>query len=134
MTRMETTGERILNVLGYPDAVACVGFVDDAQICKLHAKWFGDPSPTNVVSLEYHNDGTPSGLIGEVYVSVDAARREAGSAGLSLAYRAAWLMMHGLLHICGYEHVNVDEEVMRRMEEMEVKLDREILIPIWNTQ
>ena len=130
-TRIVETGERILSVLGYPDVTVCVGLIDDREIAKLHQQWFGDPSPTNVISLEYDLDESGLGLLGEIYVSVEFAAREAAAAGVPLDYRVAWLMMHGLLHICGYEHVDVPADEVRRMEHMEEQLDRDWLAPLW---
>lgn len=108
-----------------------VSIVNESRICALHNEFFQDPSSTNVISLEY---GVPPAFvgdcIGEVYVCAAVARREAEQAGISPTYRVGQLLLHGILHVCGYEHVGVSASERRRMETAEDRLARVILDPM----
>jgi probable rRNA maturation factor len=75
--------------------------VDDAALCALHERWMGDPSPTDVLSFELGEElGGPAG---EVYVSVECARRVARERALDPASELLLYVVHGVLHLCGYD-------------------------------
>lgn len=73
--------------------------------------------PTNVIAFPMRegrfSDLTPT-LLGDVVVSVDTAYREARAAGLKLEQRLTQLLVHGILHLCGYDHEQ-DAAGARRM-------------------
>lgn len=128
---METTAAQVLSALGYPDAGVCIAVVDGKEIVHLHQLWFEDSAMTNVISLEYPDTGHANELVGEIYICWEEAVREAEIAEQPALYRSNYLLMHGLLHICGYEHVNVDDEERHRMEQKEEELERRILLPLF---
>jgi probable rRNA maturation factor len=75
--------------------------VDDAALCALHERWMGDPSPTDVLSFDLGAElGGPAG---EVYVSVDCARRVARERELDPVGELLLYVVHGVLHLCGYD-------------------------------
>jgi probable rRNA maturation factor len=91
--------------------------VDDPQIGELNQRFLSRRGPTNVIAFPMRegrfSDLAPT-LLGDVVISVDTARREARTAGLSLDQRITQLLVHGILHLCGYDHEH-DAAGARRM-------------------
>ena len=89
--------------------------VGDAALCALHERWMGDPAPTDVLSFDLGEElGGPAG---EVYVSVDCARRVARERQLDPVGELLLYVVHGVLHLCGYDdHDPGDRRRMRAAE------------------
>jgi len=82
-------------------------FCRDAEIRALNRQYRGRDEPTDVLSFSQSGGpefpaGAPS--LGDVVISVETARRQAAAAGHSLAQEAEWLLLHGTLHLLGYDH------------------------------
>jgi probable rRNA maturation factor len=99
--------------------------VDDPQIEILNQQYLNRQGPTNVIAFAMRegefSDLTPN-LLGDVVISMDTTAKEAKSAGLSRERRFNELLIHGILHLLGYDHENSQREA-RRMEDK----SREIL-------
>lgn len=99
-----------------------LSFTDDAAIAKLNAEFRGKTGPTNVLSFPAAPMPGPHGRhLGDIAIAYETVAREAAAAGLSLADHAAHMIVHGVLHLAGYDH-QTDNEA----EEMEA-LERAIL-------
>ncbi len=96
-----------------------IELLDDQQIAKLNEKFFCRFRPTNVIS--FPQEGT-SGHLGDVVVSVETSRRETETLGYSLEEGIAYYLIHGILHLLGYEHVGVEAEVAAAMEQRQDEL------------
>jgi probable rRNA maturation factor len=107
------TVKRILNALGYPDGQLSILIVDDEQIAQLNMAYLQHPGPTNVISFPMQEgpftDVTPN-LLGDVVISADTAHREATDAGMEMKERFNQLLIHGILHLVGYDHTHSAEE------------------------
>ncbi|WP_419662811.1 rRNA maturation RNase YbeY [Desulfosarcina variabilis] len=107
------TAERILNALGYPDGQLSILIVDDEQIARLNTTYLNHAGPTNVISFPMQegpfSDITPN-LLGDVVISADTAHQEAADAGMETLERFYQLLIHGILHLVGYDHVNSAED------------------------
>lgn len=107
------TAKRILSALGYPDSQLSILIVDDDQIAELNMAYLSHAGPTNVISFPMQegpfSDITPD-LLGDVVISADTACREARDAGMEMAERFNQLLIHGILHLVGYDHVNSKKE------------------------
>lgn len=114
------TAERILTSLVGPSGEASVVFVSDERIRELNRDYRKIDRPTDVLSFSCYDDELSGGVIGDVYISVETARRQAGEQGVSLEEELLRLMIHGLLHLVGHTHDG--EEDGRRMRELEEKL------------
>lgn len=105
--------KRILNALGYPDGQLSILIVDDEQIAQLNMSYLKHPGPTNVISFPMQEgpfaDVTPN-LLGDVVISADTAHREAIDAGLEMTQRFNQLLIHGILHLVGFDHIHSAEE------------------------
>jgi probable rRNA maturation factor len=88
-------------------------FVDDVRIADLNQMYLQHTGPTNVISFPMRegdfSEINPQ-VLGDVVISVDTCAREAESAGISLETRLDQLLIHGILHLLGYDHVNSESE------------------------
>jgi len=104
--------------LGCPDAELSILIVDDQQIAQFNQDYLNRNGPTNVIAFPMRegrfSEITPN-LLGDVVISADTAKREGQSAGLNMQDRLDQLLIHGILHLCGYDHENTRTEA-RRME------------------
>lgn len=96
---------------------------DDAHVRVLNRDWRGQDKPTNVLSFPAadEDDEEPGPLLGDVAVARETTAREAAEEGKTFDDHFAHLLVHGLLHLFGYDHLEDDEA-----EEMEA-LETEIL-------
>ena len=104
--------------MDYPDAELSILIVDDQQIAQLNHQYLDREGPTNVIAFSMRqgqfSDIAPN-LLGDVVISADTAQREAQSAGISMQNRLDQLLIHGTLHLLGYDHENTAAEA-RKME------------------
>ncbi len=100
--------------------------MDDPGIKELNATYRGKDTATNVLSFPMQegefSDITP-GLLGDVVISVDTAAREAQEAGIVLEERMSQLLIHGILHLLGFDHELGDADA-DKMEEKSLELLR----------
>jgi probable rRNA maturation factor len=120
-------GRRLLAALRLADAELSVLLVSDREIHRLNRAWRGKDRPTDVLSFsQQEGDGAaPSGLLGDVVISVDTARRQAAERGESLRRETERLLIHGVLHLLGYDHERSPAEA-RRMQRRERLLARRL--------
>jgi probable rRNA maturation factor len=74
--------------------------------------------------LEGEFGGLNSPLLGDVVISADTAAREAEEGGISFHGRLCFLLLHGILHLTGYDHERSGEDEARRMERKEREMFR----------
>jgi probable rRNA maturation factor len=96
---------------------------DDATLRELNRTYLGVDSPTDVLSFsqtEGEEFAVPDGEtphMGDVIISVETARRQALEHGLALQDEAAHLLVHGILHLLGYDHEDPDDAAVMRSHE-----------------
>ncbi|MCI5109784.1 MAG: rRNA maturation RNase YbeY [Marivita sp.] len=134
----EAAAIKALEYLGFPISgyeiavLAC----DDERIAELNAEFRGKPTPTNVLSwptfdLAAEDDGAaptppppPDPLMGEslgdIAIAYDTCLREAEDAGKSLHDHATHLIVHGVLHLLGYDHIRDRDATL--MEGLETRI------------
>jgi probable rRNA maturation factor len=127
-TRAITALAQIAPELANPRLSASLLFADDAEVHALNREWRGKDKPTNVLSfpmleredlLALAPDGPPE-LLGDIALALETCAREAADKGVALEQHAAHLIIHGLLHLSGHDHVHSDEEAAA-MEALEIK-------------
>ena len=108
--------ERVLTAEGRTDASISIALVDNATIRALNRQHLDHDWPTDVISFPLSGADEPV-LAGEVVVSVEMAVRTAGELGTDPANELRLYVVHGLLHLCGYDDL-VEEHAfgMRRRE------------------
>jgi len=120
-------GRRLLAALRLPDAELSLVLVSDAVMRRLNREWRGRDRPTDVLSFSQAEGagGAPAGLLGDVVISVDTARRQAAERAAPLARELDRLLIHGVLHLLGYDHERSPAEA-RRMQRRERQLARRL--------
>jgi probable rRNA maturation factor len=124
--KIKQTATVILNALDYPDAELSILIVDDHQIAQFNRDYLNRQGPTNVIAFPMRagrfSEITPS-LLGDVVISADTAHREGQNAGLNMGDRLGQLLIHGILHLCGYDHENTKAEARRMDKKAEELLE-----------
>ena len=109
----ETFATRAIATIGHQESSATIAFVSDKTIRQLNRQFRGVDKATDVLSFPT-NDGDGSNL-GDIAISVDTATVQAKENGLSFEGEVAQLILHGLLHLSGYDH-ETDNGEMNRLE------------------
>ncbi len=100
----------------HADAEISLLLCDDAFIRGLNARWRGQDRPTNVLSFPAA-DPAASPILGDIAIAYETMAREAEEEGKSLRAHFSHLVVHGVLHLVGYDHQDEAEaEVMERLE------------------
>ncbi|MDR1498640.1 MAG: rRNA maturation RNase YbeY [Puniceicoccales bacterium] len=119
-----------------PSGELSVAFLDDAEICRVHAQFLNDPSPTDVITFPSPNDDSPDGesLAGEICVCVPYAHREAAKHGNTPATELLLYLVHGWLHLAGYDDIHdADRDAMRKAEQETLSyLEKTGFSPQWS--
>ena len=125
---VQKRAQAILSALGCPDGELSLLLVDDPYIARLNEMYLQRQGPTNVIAFPMregeHGDIHPE-LLGDVVISMDTCAKEGQLAGCDTETRFYELMVHGILHLFGYDHIDSEEDA----EAMEIK-SREMLLLI----
>jgi probable rRNA maturation factor len=113
---LERIARQAVTAIGVAAAEISVLVVDDRRIAALHAKWMRNPEPTDVLTFDLGSD-PPSRLAGDIVVSGETARRLARELGWQARQELAYYLVHGLLHLAGYDDLTPGER--RRMRKAE---------------
>ena len=119
LKKIKQTVQVILDALDCPDGEISILIVDDPQIEELNQQYLNREGPTNVIAFamrEGEFSNLSPHLLGDVVISADTAAREALMAATSLEGRFNELLVHGILHLMGYDHETSKKDA-RIMEE-----------------
>lgn len=115
--------------MGCHDKELSILFTDDRRMSDLNLQYMGRAGPTNVLAFPMADFDAPAsqtpdvavttGLLGDVVISVDTAQREAEASGEALEQTVDRLLIHGILHLLGHDHVGPEAQaaLMEREEE-----------------
>ncbi len=123
--RFRRSLKRLLNELGREDGEVSVLIVDDEQIQAINSDYLERDRPTNVISFamtEGLGGALHPELLGDIIISAETAARDAVAGGLQLMDEMEFLLIHGLLHLLGYDHENTSQEEAARM----IRKEREL--------
>ncbi len=100
------------------DTEMVVRIVDEAESAELNSDYRGKSGPTNVLSFEVDLPADVDvPLLGDLVICAPVVRREAGEQCKAVPSHWAHMVVHGVLHLCGYDHIEDDEaEVMEGFE------------------
>ena len=132
--------DAVLSHLGLSDDwEICVMGCDDARIAELNAEFREKPTPTNVLSWPSEERGAaqagqtpeppqgPDPELGDIAISYDTCLREAHETGKPFADHVTHLVIHGILHLLGYDHIRDEDATL--MERIEVEILGKLGIP-----
>ncbi len=97
--------QEALKSLGQAGAEVGILFCDDATIRTLNRRFRGKDTPTDVLSFpirSHPQEGAP--YFGDIAISVETAARQAGHAGVRTQEELEVLLLHGLVHLAGFDH------------------------------
>lgn len=94
----------------------CVRFMDVSEASALNFQFRKKPGPTNVLSF----NGNSQGILGDIAICVSVAEQEAAQQGKHFIAHLAHLVIHGVLHLCGFEHS--EQDAAQRMEAKEIQI------------
>ena len=123
--------ERLLAEIGERGSSVSLTFVRDAEMRALNREHRGKDVPTDVLSFPLfaadafdrsgetrrQGDDRPERLLGDIVISVDTARRQAAEYDAPLAREVQRLLIHGVLHLAGHDHVEAGERAVMEAEE-----------------
>lgn len=108
--------------MGRPDAELSILVVGNDEIAEMNQLYLGRTGPTNVISFPMNEGGfddlNPE-LLGDVVISVDTAEIEARDAGIGIIERFNDLLIHGILHLLGYDHETGEADEKKMAEKSE---------------
>lgn len=116
-------------LLANPRLAVSLLFTSDAEVHALNREWRQRDKPTNVLSfpmLEREElaslapEGPPE-MLGDIALAYETCGREAAEKGVTLEVHATHLIVHGLLHLAGHDHVDSDEQA-EAMEALETRI------------
>ena len=108
----------------YKNSEVSIVLVDDKEIKKINREYRNINKPTNVLSFELGDDE----LLGDIYISLDTVIKEAKQENISVEHHTAHMVVHGVLHLLGYDHLNEKEleymleQQQKSMEKVNVKI------------
>jgi rRNA maturation RNase YbeY len=119
LRRIKQSAQKILVSLKQSRAELSVALISNREIAKLNRKYRNQPKPTDVLSFPAGGvlDGRTR-LLGDVVISVERAEEQAKAGGWTLDEEIDRLLIHGILHLLGYDHERSKNEaqVMRALE------------------
>ena len=111
----------------HPQAELCIKAVDEDTIAELNAQWMEQEGPTDVLAFPMdelrppaEDEEAPEGLLGDIVLCPAVTARQAAEHHRTADAEAEYLLVHGMLHLLGYDHAEPDEE--REMFELQRQL------------
>ena len=96
--------ENVLRAERVPKALISIAFVANRQIASLNRKHLGHAAATDVISFGFGRAAPREPVVGDIYIAPEIARKNAGASGVSLREEIIRLLVHGTLHVLGYDH------------------------------
>lgn len=114
---LQQQGDALLALLQLGKAEASIVFMSDGEMAGYNEQYRKKKGPTNVLSFPVEQGGQepmlPEAELGDILISVDTAAREAKTQQCTLHQRLTGLIVHGLLHLIGYDHERSEDEAVR---------------------
>ena len=114
--QIRKTAQALLNDLDSPDSELSILITDDPEIAQLNLQYRNRKGPTNVLAFPMHegdfSEVNPE-MLGDVVISAETTAREGTELGFSFTQRFNFLLVHGILHLFGYDHEISDDEAIK---------------------
>jgi probable rRNA maturation factor len=124
--RMRTVAQTVLDGEGVKEAEISLAFVDNPTIHRLNQRYLQHDEPTDVLSFPL-SEPNAKRLAGELVIGAEVAKSQAASHGHDVQAELALYVIHGLLHLCGYD--DETEAGARKMRDRERHYLRELGLP-----
>jgi len=123
--KIRSTVRTILNIMDCANKELCISFVDDKTIQQLNKNYLQRDKSTNVLSFsmqEGQYGNINPNILGDIIISAETAQRDAEIGNLSLSEEIVFLIIHGLLHLLGFNHENTTKAQTTKMRMKEKEL------------
>ncbi|MCX6112611.1 MAG: rRNA maturation RNase YbeY [Proteobacteria bacterium] len=122
------TAQKVLEKLNYEDDTELsITLVKDATIKKMNKKYRGKNYPTDVLSFSTAPDfPVVTNYLGDIFIGVNTAKRNASLYGISFEDELVTLLVHGILHLSGYDHEDTSDQEAEKM----MRKQRELLLEV----
>jgi probable rRNA maturation factor len=117
-SKLRSLARFVLREEGVPAAHIELALVDDATIKRVHRRFLGLDTPTDVLTFPFHEPHEP--LAGQIVLSVETAARVGPAHGLTAEDEVLLYAIHGILHLCGYDDrsARAARRMRRRQEQL----------------
>lgn len=102
--RVKALVEQTLRLERVTDALVSIAFVGTTAMARMNAQYLGHAGPTDVISFGMGRELPSLPVVGDIYICVEVARRNAARLGHPLRDELARLVVHGALHVAGLDH------------------------------
>lgn len=120
--RVHAASERVLKAEKIADALVNITFVTDRRMAALNRRHLGHSGSTDVISFGFAPVEGVTGLVGDIYIAPAVAARNAKAHGEGVRDELLRLVVHGTLHVIGYEHpegeTRYESPMWRRQEQL----------------
>jgi probable rRNA maturation factor len=117
---IETAAQTTISAADGPvPGFVSIALSSDAIVSDLNGRFRGKPKPTNVLSFPA-GDGAPDGQIGDIILGLETVNREAAEQSIPVDHHVQHLVVHGMLHLLGYDHETAADA--ERMEALEIDI------------
>lgn len=122
---LKATTKKLLDAVDESGASLSLTLVDDSTIRELNREHRGKDKPTDVLSFPMYDpeevassrEGEQERMLGDIVISVDTAKRQAADYDAPLQREIYRLLIHGILHVLGHDHMEAQERVEMEAEE-----------------
>ncbi len=125
--KLKQDAQKILDILGYPDFDLGIWLTTNKTMQKYNRIFRNKDKPTDILSFSYHPELKPGGKIdaktpedenlGDLIISLEFVKKDAPRWNMTFVERMPVLLVHGICHLLGYDHVTDEEyQVMRKKE------------------
>lgn len=123
--RVAAVARAVLKAEREKDAMLSIAFVSDRAIRALNKRHLGRDRTTDVIAFGFRRSGSKSPLVGDVYIAPGVARVSAKANGILVREEIVRLIVHGVLHVLGYDHPEtgrMQSAMWRRQERLVARL------------
>lgn len=124
--RVAAVARAVLRSEQVKDAMLSITFVSARAIRTLNRRHLRRDRPTDVIAFGFRERGTAGAVVGDVYISPDAARASAKANGITVREELVRLVVHGTLHVLGHDHPETDARVRSPMWRRQERLVRRL--------
>jgi probable rRNA maturation factor len=126
--RIADVARKVLRAEGVKDALLSIAFVSRRDITALNKRHLRRDRPTDVISFGLGKQGRRGPIVGDVYISPDAARESAQANRVGVREEIIRLVVHGTLHALGHDHPETDARTKSPMWKRQEQLVKRLKV------
>jgi probable rRNA maturation factor len=127
--RVAEIARAVLRAERVRDAMLSISFVSNSTIRSLNRKHLGRTGTTDVIAFSFRRAGRGAPVVGDVYIAPDVARASARANAVTVREELVRLVVHGTLHVLGYDHPETEARTRSSMWSKQERLVRRLARP-----